>query len=199
VYSRGADGLGPDTLLIEERRTAKWPGSWSPDSMTLLFSQIDPETLGDLWMVQAGQPDAAEVFLRTEFNEETPVISPNGKWVAYQSLESDTSEIYVISYPDKNIKKKISRGGGSKAAWSADSRRIFYGWGKDVMVVDALDEQWTPSQPKLFVTGIDGSAPRTWGLTPDERSVIGFERRPPPRLHLVQNWFTELERLVPAN
>jgi hypothetical protein len=56
AYSRRADGLGPETLLIEERRAQKWPSSWSPDGKTLLFSQFDPETRGDLWVVPAGQP-----------------------------------------------------------------------------------------------------------------------------------------------
>jgi Tol biopolymer transport system component len=198
VYSQRADGLGPETLLIEERRAMKSPQSWSPDGKTLLFSQVDPETLDDLWVVPAEQPAAAEVFLRTEFNESIAAFSPDAKWVAYISTESGTPEVYVISYPDKNVKWKISRGGGLSAAWSADSRRIFYSWGANVMVVEALDAQFTPSLPKLFVTGIDGGAPRTWGMAPDEKSVIALERRPPPQLHMVENWFKELERLVPV-
>jgi serine/threonine protein kinase/Tol biopolymer transport system component len=199
VYSRRADGLGPETLLIEDRRAVKWPSSWSPDGKTLFFHQIDPETLGDLWVVPAGQPAAAEVFLRTEFDEVWPAISPDAKWVAYASTESGAHEIYVISYPDKNIKRKISRGGGLLPKWSSDGKRIFFGSGPRVMVVDALDAQWTPSPPKLFVTGVDASGGSKWGLTPDEKSVIALERRPAPRLHMVENWFAKLKRLVPAN
>jgi Tol biopolymer transport system component len=197
VYSRRADGLGPETLLIDDRRTNKRPFSWSRDGKTLLFCEIDPETLSDIWLVPAGQPAAAEVFLQTEFTEDMPTFSPDGKWVAYSSDESGAWEIYVISYPDKNVKRKISRGGGLIPQWSSDGKRIFYGWESRVMVVDALDSQWTPSPPKHFATGIDERGARTWFVTADESSVIALERRAPPQLHLVENWFTELERLVP--
>jgi Tol biopolymer transport system component len=198
AYSRRADGLGAETLLIEDRRANKFLSSWSPDGKTLLFTQVDPETLEDLWMVPAGQPAAAEVFLRTEFNEEEAVFSPDGKWVAYTSDESGKWEIYVTSYPDKNLKRKISRGGGARPKWSSDDKRIFYSWGRNVMVVEPLDAQWTPSQPKLFVTGVDTSGGSNWGLTPEGMSVIALEQRAPPQLHLVENWFAELERLVPV-
>jgi hypothetical protein len=49
--------------------------------------------------------------------------------------------------------------------------------------------------PELFVEGI--GALGTWDVAPDGQSVIALERRRPLKLHLVQNWFTELERLVP--
>jgi hypothetical protein len=41
-------------------------------------------------------------------------------------------------------------------------------------------------------------APRYLPLAPDDESVIALERRPEPRLYMVQNWFAELERLVPV-
>ena len=66
-----------------------------------------------------------------------------------------------------------------------------------VMVVEALDAQWTPSQPEVFVEGVDTLL--TWDVTPDGKSVIALEQRPALRLHLVQNWFEELKRLVPVD
>ena len=63
------------------------------------------------------------------------------------------------------------------------------------MVVDALDSRWSPSPPEVFVEGIDTL--QTWDMTPDGKSVMALERRPPPQLHLVLNWFEELKRLVP--
>jgi hypothetical protein len=88
VYSQRADGLGTATLLIEERRAQKSPDSWSLDGKTLLFEQAGPETRIDLWVVTAGEPASAEVFLRTEFDEEAAAFSPDGRWVAYTSDES---------------------------------------------------------------------------------------------------------------
>jgi hypothetical protein len=64
------------------------------------------------------------------------------------------------------------------------------------MAVEATDSRWTPSAPELFVEGIDLT---NWDVAPDGQSVFALERRPNPQLHMVQNWFTELERLVPTD
>jgi Tol biopolymer transport system component len=195
VYARTADGLGDVRALVEDRTAQKWPKSWSPDGRVLLFEQFDRETNNDLWAVEAGDPTTARPFLQTSFDERHAAFSPDGRWVAYSSVESGRWDVYVTSYPDRAIKRKVSREGGLYPRWSADSGRLFYGTSGRVMVVEALDAQWTPSTPEVFVEGID--VMWTWDVAPDGKSVIALERRPPLRLHLVQNWFEELERLVP--
>jgi hypothetical protein len=163
----------------------------------LLFDQLDRESGVDLWLVEAGQPGSARPFLQTPSAEYQATFSSDGQWVAYSSNESGRSEVYVTSYPDGRIKRKVSRDGGADPRWSADSGRLFYASRGRVMVVEALDDRWGPSQPEVFVEAID--AILTWDVAPDGQSVIALERRPAPRLHLVQNWFEELKRLVPAN
>ncbi len=195
AYSRSADGLGEVRPLIEDRRAQKWPSSWSHDGKVLLFDQFDPETEQDIWTVPAEEPGSAQPFLRTSFDERAASFSPDGKWVAYFSNESGRYEIYVTSYPDRSIRTKVSRSGSFGARWSADGR-LFYESGGRVMVVEAVDARWRPSEPELFVTGVEALA---WDVTPDGQSVITLERRPPPQLHLVQNWFEELKRLVPVD
>ena len=41
-----------------------------------------------------------------------PAFSPDGRWIAYRSIESGTSEIYVRAFPDKGGKWQISNSGG---------------------------------------------------------------------------------------
>jgi Tol biopolymer transport system component len=182
--------------MIEDRAAIKSPASWSPDGQVFLFDQFDRETNSDVWVVDAGAPASARPFLQTPFSEFNPAFSPDGKWVAYNSDESGTFDIYLTSYPDRAIKRKVSRDGGVYARWSADNDRLFYSSRGRVMVVEALDATWTPSQPEVFAEGVDANL--TWDITPDGQSVIALERRAAPRLHLVQNWFQELERLVPS-
>jgi Tol biopolymer transport system component len=197
IHSRSADGLGAVQPLVEDRRAQKWPRSWSPDGKVLLFDQLDRESGVDLWLVEAGQPGSARPFLQTPSAEYQATFSSDGQWVAYSSNESGRSEVYVTSYPDGRIKRKVSRDGGADPRWSADSGRLFYASRGRVMVVEALDDRWGPSQPEVFVEAID--AILTWDVAPDGQSVIALERRPAPRLHLVQNSVEELKRLVPAN
>jgi serine/threonine-protein kinase len=196
IYSRRADGLGVERLMVEDRVAQIWSTSWSPDGQVLLFARFDRETKLDLWVVETDEPASARPFLQTPFSELHPMFSPDGRWLAYLSDESGRLDIYVTSYPDRDIKRKVSRDGGEFARWSADSDRLFYSSGQRVMVVEALDATWTPSQAEVFVEGVDKDF--TWDVAPDGQSVIALERRAAPRLHLVQNWFQELERLVPT-
>ena len=196
LYSVSASGLGDVVPRVEDRQAMKWPSSWSPDGAVLFFHQFSVDSQTDIWQVPRDRPEAAEPFLRTPFNEYRPRVSPDGDWVAYGSDESGTAEIYVTSYPGRDIKRKISRDGGADPRWSAAGDRLFYRSGDRVMVVPWVAGRGPASEPQVFVEGVDTFS--TWDVTPDGEAVIALEQRPPPVLHLVQNWFAELERLVPA-
>jgi eukaryotic-like serine/threonine-protein kinase len=60
-------------------------------------------------------------------DEEPPRLSPDGRWVAYQSNESGTSEIYVRPFrPDVAASVQVSSGGGHDPRWSGAAHELFY-------------------------------------------------------------------------
>src|ERR1700734_3276013 len=69
-------------------------------------------------------------------------FSPDDHWVAYQSNESGTTEVYVASYPKADQKFTISTGGGFNPRWSRSGRELFY---KSLNKMMAVDIQTTPS------------------------------------------------------
>src|SRR5262249_36575859 len=81
---------------------AKRPFAFSPNGKWLLFEQDSPQTKSDVWALpidnatsdhpQAGTPVP---LLVSEFNEHAPMISPDGSWLAYQSDETGTDQVYV--------------------------------------------------------------------------------------------------------
>lgn len=108
------------------------PWSFSPDGKRLAFQRMDPATHFDLWTVplevrdgllSAGNP---EPFLRTKSVETYPAFSPDGKWIAYVSLQSGAYEVYVRAFPDNGKEVQISRGGGRLPAWSRRRQEILY-------------------------------------------------------------------------
>src|SRR5205823_2331490 len=53
-------------------------------------------------------------------------FAPDGKWVAYTSVESGQEEIYVQSFPKGDIRVQVSNGGGAFARWRRDGKELFY-------------------------------------------------------------------------
>lgn len=90
---RRADGSGDARVLLKRPHTAA--PSFSRDGQYLAFYGLERETRRDLWAFAVAKPEEAFPLLRTEANEALPRISPDGRFVAYQSDASGRWEIYV--------------------------------------------------------------------------------------------------------
>jgi Tol biopolymer transport system component len=197
-YSQSIDGVGEPEALLETPGN-KWLGSWTPDGGTLVFVTSGQDTGGDIWTATKGADVTTSPFLASSASMWSPALSPDGRWLAYQSYESGKSELYVVSFPAMTTKWKVSRGGGRRPRWKSDGSRIYFQSDSDVMVVDVVDDvRFSASEPTVFVKGVDPVG-NTWDVAPDGSCVIAVERRPPPRLRIILNFFEELKRLVPTD
>ena len=80
-------------------------------------------------------------------------ISPDGKWLAYESDETGEWEVYITPYPGAGGKLQVSRGGGNEPRWRGDGKEIFYLDPKgNIVAVDVSSESTlaTGSPVKLF-------------------------------------------------
>jgi eukaryotic-like serine/threonine-protein kinase len=130
LYRKAADGTGAEELLYA-RGAENVATSWSPDGKSLLFFTLDPKTQRDIWVLPleggpAGAPGKPIPWLVTPFNERFPKFSPDGRWVVYESDDSQRPEIYVAPFTGPGSKRQISAGGGTHPRWRADGREIFY-------------------------------------------------------------------------
>ena len=53
-------------------------------------------------------------------------MSPDGRWVAYNSNESGTWEVYVARFPDFTSRRRVSIAGGVQPKWRGDGKELFY-------------------------------------------------------------------------
>jgi serine/threonine-protein kinase len=65
-------------------------------------------------------------YLRTPFNEDFAAVSPDGHWLAHDSDETGTPEIYVRSFPEPGEKYRVSTSGGIAAQWSKDGTELLF-------------------------------------------------------------------------
>ncbi len=54
-----------------------------------------------------------------------PAVSPDGRWLAYRSIQSGVSEVYVTSVAGGG-RHQVSENGGVEPVWSRDGRTLFY-------------------------------------------------------------------------
>ena len=127
IYVQAADGSGtPDRLLTNEMLTALVPYDWSPDGETLFLTAFSPETDRDVGMVSTDGLGTWEPLIQTPAREQSPAISPDGRWLAYASDESGRSEVYVQRFPDFLGRQQVSVESGYRPRWSEDGRELFY-------------------------------------------------------------------------
>jgi eukaryotic-like serine/threonine-protein kinase len=129
LYQRAANGSGKDELLLSTPND-KTADQWSKDGRFVIYSEVDPKSKRDLWVLPVG-PDAPAdrkpvPFLTTEFNEIQGQLSPDSRWMAYVSDESGQSEVYVRPFPAADGKWRISTAGGEQPRWRGDGKELFF-------------------------------------------------------------------------
>jgi eukaryotic-like serine/threonine-protein kinase len=226
LYWMPADGSGDaerltvgDTNARSSRRV-QVPTSWSPDGRTLVFTQrlgSAPSLNRDIWALTLGNPvPATRPFVLSPSDEPSAEISPDGRYLAYESNQSGRSEIYVQPFPESGRRELVSTDGGSQPVWARSGRELFYrapGLGRTMrmMAVEvSLGDSFTAGSPRILWEAMSGRYPagtggRTYDVVPDGRRFLMIRQRDaapqPPITHvvLVQNWLEELKRLVPRN
>jgi dipeptidyl aminopeptidase/acylaminoacyl peptidase len=91
-------------------------------------------------------------LLATEFDEDQPAISPDGRWLAYRSNESGEAEIFVRRLAVGGARRQVSVGGGGNPMWGARGDAIYYWLGNtlmEVIVGGATDPDPGRSEPVL--------------------------------------------------
>ena len=200
LYWKSADGSGAEERLTTSPR-AQFPGSFTPGGKSLVFIENRPSEGADLWILPLEGDRTPRPFLQTPFNESEPAVSPDGRWLAYQSNESGAVEVYVQSFPTGGRKWQISTDGGRWPLWARNGREIFYRNRNRMMAAAVSPEPaggtgLTVGQPGLL---FEGAFEDVYSLTPDERFVviqIDSDESAPTDVHVVVDWLEELKRRV---
>ena len=125
IWTKAANGSGSDEKLADVGPNAA-PTSWSRDASQVFYQFVAGGSLADISVVDVNGDHKPRAVLNSKFVETRAQISPDGKWLAYDSDESGRSEVYVISYPGGSGKWQISTNGGLEPNWSRDGRELYY-------------------------------------------------------------------------
>jgi hypothetical protein len=125
VFSRGARGAENEKLLF--RQPAFTPlDDCSQDGRLLFYDAWDLSKFhGEVW-VRDLQTGASRPVLQAAFTQQAARLSPDGRWLAYESEETGAFEVFVRSFPEAGERRQISKGGGQQPRWRGDGKELFY-------------------------------------------------------------------------
>ncbi|NIS15619.1 MAG: protein kinase [candidate division Zixibacteria bacterium] len=139
LMERQANGLGEARLLLEAEEGSVGASDWSRDGKTISIFHFLGD--GDIWLMNDPDSGKHRVFTDTPHSEARSRISPNGRYIAYQSDESGRSEIYVRELSGQGGKWQVSADGGFQPLWRTDGRELYYSnenW--DIMAVSVATD-----------------------------------------------------------
>jgi hypothetical protein len=130
----------------------------------------------DLYLFNGQDQPGGEPLLETEGDERRVSLSPDGRWLAFDSDESGSTEVYVRAFPDlQSGKWQISSGGGEEPRWSPDSKSLYY-LGPDGLMVARLDTTATfgVSAPEILFARPTTRFPHPEGVMTSRPTVGAF-------------------------
>jgi Tol biopolymer transport system component len=162
LWQKPLSGLGDAQQLYRVDGYISSVSTWSPNG----FLVYEPAAFLNLWLLPMapGRPGGERKplpFLPASAVVSDGQFSPDGRWMAYASDETQRFEIYAIAFPEPGSKQQISAGGGIQPRWRRDEKEIFF---------RAPDDQLMAAQ--VTVTGNTlgvGSVRSLFGLSHDTR------------------------------
>ena len=200
LYRLGFGVVG-DPFLLLKSDAPKIPTDWSIDGRYLAY-----DSSNDVWLLQLSDRKPLQVT-NTPFAETDGRISPDGRWIAYQSNEAGVNrpvDVYLQSLSGSGSKVQVSTLGGSVPRWRRDGKELYYlAPDRMLMVVSVNLDGNRPRigvPTPLFQTRVGRFMNRTYAVSRDGRFLVNtqVDDVTVATTRVVLNWTEELKRLVPA-
>jgi eukaryotic-like serine/threonine-protein kinase len=117
-------GGGSSQTLLE--KTGFSVNGWTPDSKSLIGDVQEAGTGWDVAYLTLGDPAKVVHVTQTRFDEQSSALSPNGRWIAYQSNETGRNEVFICDFPSCARRWQVSRSGASSPTWRGDARELYF-------------------------------------------------------------------------
>lgn len=213
LYWQAVDGTGTVERLTEGPNEQNMTAV-SPDGTRLIFGETRPATGVDIMQMQIDGDRRVMPLVQTPFTEQNGIVSPDGRWLAYEANDSGQFEIYVRPFPDVNSGRwQVSTGGGTRPLWARNTRELFYVSPTGALMRVGVEPgpAWAATTPSVllkegYFTSAAGLFGRSYDVSPDGQRFLLIKSTPSsdqtaasrPSLIIVQNWFEELKARVPA-
>ncbi|MGA7235927.1 MAG: protein kinase [Bryobacteraceae bacterium] len=207
IFRKQVSGAGKEKQLTSGPDSS-YVTAWSRDGRYIFCSRVGTNT-HDIWALPADEAGLeSKPFLVTHIDGYggSATLSPDGRWVAYHSMESGRIEVYVRPFAAASSartgKWQASRQGGISPRWRADGRELFY-LSPDGMVsaaaVRTASEDFRVDTSHALFHGLTFQLDRGWDVSADGQRFLvlaegaaGIVNASP--LTVVVNWQARLKK-----
>lgn len=120
LYARRADGSTTAEAIFEASAPIG-EVTYSRDGGWLVYG-----VGGDLYGLRLGADEPPIELRTTSAFEQEATLSPDGRWLAYDSNESGRPEVYVDPFPAGKGRWTVSNDGGFSPLWASSGEELFY-------------------------------------------------------------------------
>ncbi len=126
AWVQRADGSSAPELLVRDDRGVE-EVAWSADGEWVIYRIGGDNGQRDILAIRPDVDSIPLALLDSPFDEHSPALSPDGRWLAYVSDESGRPDVYVRPFPNtREGKWQISPDGGVQPAWAHSGLELFY-------------------------------------------------------------------------
>jgi serine/threonine-protein kinase len=209
LYLQRADGSGKPERLMPYDSSQIDESEWSTDGQWLVYRSGVVGGKRDIYARATRGDTTRHTIAASSFDEYMPTLSPDGRWVAYVSVESGREEVWVRPFPDAGRARwQISTSGGSEPAWSHSGRELFFVAASDSMVAvqvsTGADADFRTGQRNTLFSRAalqirHGAFHRSYAVAPDDHrfvmlQAVGTGDEAGDYLTIVLNWLAEARR-----
>jgi serine/threonine-protein kinase len=190
MFTIPAGGGGEPSPLLARPGGPVFEGQVSRDGRTIVYRRGGIP--GDLYYMRTDSIGTPHPLVVTPYDERSPALSPNDRWVAYVSNETGRDEVYVRPLGPGPARWLVSTAGGGEPRWGRDGRELFYRNADSVFALSVrIDSQFSAGPRTLLFTGrfLTNHRHATYDVHPDGRQFVFISGDPEDaaELVLVQN------------
>lgn len=212
-FLKAADGSG-DAVELTRATANQTPGEVTSDGRELVYAEVVSGNIDDSFSVMLDGRATTRLLRGTERDEDFPDVSPDGRWLAFESnvAGDGRTEVFVTSFDDPDGGQwQVSNDGGADPRWSTDGCELFYLGPPDryltsVVVDTDVTSSFSFGAATVHFPARYSSVKGFWDVGPNGEffvfpKAVTADDNPmnETSLVLVTNWFEELNRLVPKD
>ena len=204
MMARRADGSGSARQVLAG--VGIGGGAWSRDGEWLIYRVgVPARPSRDIFALRSGSSEPIEL-VATDAIEQAPSLSPNGRWLLYQSNRTGQHEVYVRPFPEVDAGlQQISLDGGTEPRWAHSGDEIFYRDSEGRMVSAGVDsdasELRVSERDVLFDASAFWSDPASqhYDVAPDDQRFLMLQREAAVnRLIVTWNGLQQAKEMIEA-